>query len=592
MGAVSELARLIRLGFPEEVAKRIASGELDMSAEARMARAREQGYDVDNIQYHGSRADINEFKPSRIGEFGGGVYTTDAPKEASSYANINRSDGGGSALYPVLTKGELFDATGSDFWSRFMREGDTDEDVVRKAMEAGYDGVLKNRPFSWYDEGTKTFKTDGTEIQHRNIFDPSNIRSVNAAFDPQYKGPNILGQYALPATGAAALAAGSDDADAGFVTQITKSVKRQADENLPWANEIVYTHEPSGGIMKLAEYPDGRVSTLELEVPEEHRRQGIGASLQEAAITEYPEMMGQVSSQSALKSAYRLGRRPVGNPEASLEDALRLQAEATSVNMQRPVNANTTSMGAKRFGGDPAFADAVAAKRADYAEMPEMSMMDAEHLASRLESTRDPLKLPGFARDVLIAAEAGAEFDPSVLAKATDAAKVEEIILQNKPGQSLEDGFNAMEAGYQEQQALLDNIKRQEQKSKLSVIDGAKRGNATPEMMMALALGSGGATAAASEGLGTRLMNHIGENVTEVLDLLEVPQRGLQGLIRAGYGLTQGERLEASLMAGADVVENGVEAAAKAAGDKVLEETGSPELAAMAYTATILGSPI
>ena len=125
-----------------------------------------------------------------------------------------------------------------------------------------------------------------------------------------------------------------------------------------------------------------------------------------------------------------------------------------------------------------------------------------------------------------------------------------------------------------------------------NLINIAERGNATPEMMMALALGSGGATAAASEGLGTRLMNHIGDNVTEVLDLLEVPQRGLQGLIRAGYGLTQGERLEASLMAGADVVENGVEAAAKAAGDKVLEETGSPELAAMAYMATILGSPI
>jgi hypothetical protein len=191
--AARTVADWVKLGFPEEVAKRIVSGELPMDKASRMKRAEEQGYDVDNIQYHGTRADISEFKPSRIGEFGGGVYTTDAPKEASSYSNINRVDGGGSAIYPVLTKGELFDATDRDFWSRFMREGDTDEVVVRKAREAGYDGVLKNRPFSWYDEGTKSFKTDGTEIQHRNIFDPSNIRSTNAAFDPQYKGANILG---------------------------------------------------------------------------------------------------------------------------------------------------------------------------------------------------------------------------------------------------------------------------------------------------------------------------------------------------------------------------------------------------------------
>ena len=90
----------------------------------------------------------------------------------------------------------------------------------------------------------------------------------------------------------------------------------------------------------------------------------------------------------------------------------------------------------------------------------------------------------------------------------------------------------------------------------------------------------------------SRIVNHMLDNVTEVTDLLEIPQRGIQGLLRAGYGLMQGDGLDASLNAGADVVNQGVEETAKQAGDAMLEKTGNPELAAMAYTAVMLGSPL
>ena len=129
------------------------------------------------------------------------------------------------------------------------------------------------------------------------------------------------------------------------------------------------------------------------------------------------------------------------------------------------------------------------------------------------------------------------------------------------------------------------------------LINIAERGAATPGMMALLGAGGAGATAAGSESNAvteatSRIVNHMLDNVTEVTDLLEIPQRGIQGLLRAGYGLMQGDGLDASLNAGADVVNQGVEATAKQAGDAMLEKTGNPELATMAYTAVMLGSPL
>ena len=223
MGAVSELARLIRLGFPEEVAKRIASGELDMSAEARMARAREQGYEdgfykgmypydwtKESGDYKGPViSEINRQSP--FPSFGGadgdvdiaGFMTKD-PEVANRFANPNLMRNG--AVFPLMKRSNaehVIDAAGANAGDiQFGESGRPFRDAVRSGE---------------YD--TVKIQNTGDEGDVYVALDPSMIRSTNAAFDPQYKGPNILGQYALPATGAAALAAGSDDADAGFVTR-------------------------------------------------------------------------------------------------------------------------------------------------------------------------------------------------------------------------------------------------------------------------------------------------------------------------------------------------------------------------------------
>jgi hypothetical protein len=102
------------------------------------------------------------------------------------------------------------------------------------------------------------------------------------------------------------------------------------------AERIKYTDPRSGGVMEVLAKPDGTASVLSLEVPEKFRGQGIGESLQAQVMQDFPEMMGQVSSKAAAKTAYRLGRRPPNEPNATLDDVYKLMEENSSVNLVSP----------------------------------------------------------------------------------------------------------------------------------------------------------------------------------------------------------------------------------------------------------------
>ena len=75
---------------------------------------------------------------------------------------------------------------------------------------------------------------------------------------------------------------------------------------------------------------------IALFVKKEFRQQGIGRRLQEEAQQRYPSLQGQVSSQFAARSAYGLGRRPVDQPDATLEQVLALLDQESSVNLVTP----------------------------------------------------------------------------------------------------------------------------------------------------------------------------------------------------------------------------------------------------------------
>jgi predicted GNAT family acetyltransferase len=102
------------------------------------------------------------------------------------------------------------------------------------------------------------------------------------------------------------------------------------------AERLKYTDPKSGGTMEVLAKPDGTASVLSLEVPETSRGKGIGQSLQAQVMQDFPEMMGQVSSKAAAKTAYRLGRRPPFEPDATLEDVYKLMDENSSVNLVSP----------------------------------------------------------------------------------------------------------------------------------------------------------------------------------------------------------------------------------------------------------------
>ena len=97
-----------------------------------------------------------------------------------------------------------------------------------------------------------------------------------------------------------------------------------------------YTEPNSGGSIEVLRKSDGSASVLSLEVPEKFRGMKIGESLQAQVMQDFPVLQGQVSSKAAAKTAYRLGRRPPNQPDASLDEVYKIMDEYSSVNLVSP----------------------------------------------------------------------------------------------------------------------------------------------------------------------------------------------------------------------------------------------------------------
>jgi hypothetical protein len=223
---------------------RAVEGAMDMSQAARMQRAREQGFDVDNILYHGTDQEFDKFNVEGMGKTAGsGAFFTDDPKIAETYLSLR----GGNILpvmarksdmpvvrvvpyedgeipnwsdisrvnYPVI---EYPDGTQDDLFDVFELDdvASTDE-IAALAREKGFPGItiegirdagpnshiynakeyLKNKyGIDVADDFSNVSGSQFAEARQyvddlykrpasiTSIFDPSYIRSVNAAFDP------------------------------------------------------------------------------------------------------------------------------------------------------------------------------------------------------------------------------------------------------------------------------------------------------------------------------------------------------------------------------------------------------------------------
>ena len=151
-------------------------GLIDMSTPARMARAKEQGFDTDKKVYHGTADDFDAFDPDRA--IGTQFWST------TNKAEIESGDVGaqGSGVIKEMYH-RIKNPAG---WEEYDKFG-TDE-LIRK----GYDGLK-------LPDG----KGDYTYV----AFDPSQYRSVDAAFDPaKASSSNLLASSPVATTSAGLLA--------------------------------------------------------------------------------------------------------------------------------------------------------------------------------------------------------------------------------------------------------------------------------------------------------------------------------------------------------------------------------------------------
>jgi hypothetical protein len=211
-----QAARFETPGSPEYEAA-VAKG-LDMSQAGRMARAKEMGFDTDTVLYHGTATDVASFDPRKAGGVTKarsaklGTWLTGSPKTAEGYADfasgkpvqdlidasyaaeragqwdkasrlmaeaeaLETAGTAGQTIMPLHVRGKLktIDMDGVQY--------DPDDvnltEIAKVAKQEGFDGV---RLTNFSDEAGYGEYNPTTHVL---VFDPSNIRSVNAAFDPE-----------------------------------------------------------------------------------------------------------------------------------------------------------------------------------------------------------------------------------------------------------------------------------------------------------------------------------------------------------------------------------------------------------------------
>ena len=276
-GATQELVRMG--GFPEPVARRIATGELPMDEASRVAR-RERQARPETYYNGGNTGGLREVDPEMSGSARGmsaetGFWGAGDGGRASGYAGNPVTEN--STVYPFrvmdnsdqmvvnglgsnwnLMKGsspvsvkhwnegeESYGSIASwtdDYWDTnsiahmAKDKGDFNSVLFRNIVDSAGEGSqvqielmemfpeLKKMPYGSKErkEFLDNLTPDQTSEAYRRaearsesmgdsivVFDPDDIRSPNAAFDPQYSGPNIMGSATVPALGVLATGTGA-----------------------------------------------------------------------------------------------------------------------------------------------------------------------------------------------------------------------------------------------------------------------------------------------------------------------------------------------------------------------------------------------
>jgi hypothetical protein len=187
-----------------------------MDKESRLKRAREQGFDTSRVYYHGTREDITEFLPDGGDAEAGALYLTSDRGLAAKYAGGTMYAGSPNIMPLYIKKGfkeagfpgylpdaetALFSSAEIDNYIDRVDKWNATLDwnksaylerEVAQAKREGYPGVIFRE---FLDEPSMTL-VGGFPSDVVAVIDPTAVRSVNAAFDPEEAGStDILKEY-------------------------------------------------------------------------------------------------------------------------------------------------------------------------------------------------------------------------------------------------------------------------------------------------------------------------------------------------------------------------------------------------------------
>lgn len=260
---------------------------LDMSLEGRMARAAEMGFDVEQIMYHWTGAEEfedNAFVPSSGGKYGPGIYLSNDKWYGEKYVDSGTPKR--LALHirgEIATKEQVFaaDAKAREILATKEFEGYEFNKAYWEAMRE----VLEPQGFAG-------FEYEGETV----VFDPTNIRSVNAAFDPDY----------------------SDSAN--LLAQTDKPMGKQISEDLDniTAFDSAMPHAQQG------DYATNRALKVDLQerILEEAKQQGIDLTQDSPEVDEYLTRVGVRDALFAMQT----NENAVGWYDLTVGKALELMA--------------------------------------------------------------------------------------------------------------------------------------------------------------------------------------------------------------------------------------------------------------------------
>lgn len=166
----------------------------------RLARARAQGYDTSQRWFHGTPIgnDIRAFDLGKVGGRTGtrenAIFLTDNPEVAGAYGYQEetvlegmeaREEITGGSILPLYIRGKLYDAS-AEVDGRYRKR--KFEELLAKAKAEGYAGVDFGTILD-VPAGTPYGAPEGRVVA---MFKPSDIRSINAEFDPRRSGLDDL----------------------------------------------------------------------------------------------------------------------------------------------------------------------------------------------------------------------------------------------------------------------------------------------------------------------------------------------------------------------------------------------------------------